>query len=179
MNMIIGKRQIILAALVLGLGMAVYLNWQYTRVAVELPVTELLEWESGPTTYGEAQYVGLTGTGEDAFFVEAQISRQRSRDQATETLTAMLADANLSYEQRAELTMRAVDLASSIETEGKIENLIRGKGFEDVMVYYDSLRADVMVRTDGLLSHEANQIRDIIMRETSIIPQQITIVEIN
>ena len=179
MNMIIGKRQIILAALVLGLGMAVYLNWQYTRVAVELPVTERLEWESGPTTYGEAQYVGLAGAGEDAFFVEAQISRQRSRDQAAETLTAMLADANLSYEQRAELTMRAVDLASSIETEGKIENLIRGKGFEDVMVYYDSQRADVMVRTEGLLSHEANQIRDIILRETSIIPQHITIVEIN
>jgi len=179
MNMIIGKRQIILAALVLGLGMAVYLNWQYTRVAVELPVTELLEMESGPTTYGEAQYVGITGPGEDAFFVEAQISRQRSRDQAAETLTAMLASADLTYEQRAELTMRAVDLANSIETEGKIENLIRGRGFEDVMVYYDSLRADVMVRTEGLLSYEANQIRDIILRETDVTPQQITIVEIN
>ena len=180
MNMIIGKRQIILAALVLGLGMAVYMNWQYTRVSVELPVTELLEWqEGGPTTYGEAQYVGVTGTGEEAFFVEAQISRQRSRDQAAETLSAMLANAELSYDQRAELTMRAVQLANSIETEGKIENLIRGKGFEDVMVYYDSLRADVMVRTEGLLSHEANQIRDIILRETSITPQQITIVEIN
>ena len=179
MNMIIGKRQIILAALVLGLGMAVYLNWQYTRVSVELPVTGLLEWQDGPTTYGEAQYVGTASSGEDAFFVEAQISRQRSRDQAAETLGAMLTDAELSDDQRAELTMRAVQLANSIETEGKIENLIRSKGFEDVMVYYDSLRADVMVRTEGLLSHEANQIRDIILRETSITPQQITIVEIN
>jgi len=179
MNMIIGKRQIILAALVLGLGMAVYLNWQYTRVSVELPVTELLEWQEGPTTYGEAQYVGATGAGEDAFFVEAQISRQRSRDQASEALSAMLADAELTYEQRSELAMRAVQLANSIETEGKIENLIRSKGFEEVMVYYDSQRADVMVRTQGLLSHEANQIRDIILRETDITPQQITIVEIN
>ena len=179
MNMIIGKRQIILAALVLGLGMAVYLNWQYTRVSLELPVTEMLEWQEGPTTYGEAQYVGIAGVGEDAFFVEAQISRQRSRDQSAETLSAMLTDAELSYEQRAELAMRAMQLANSIETEGKIENMIRGKGFDDVMVYYDSLRADVMVRTEGLLSHEANQIRDIILRETSITPQQITIVEIN
>jgi len=179
MNMIIGKRQIILAALVLGLGMAVYLNWQYTRVSLELPVTELLEWQDGPTTYGEAQYVGIAGAGEDAFFVEAQISRQRSRDQSAETLSAMLSDTELSDEQRAELTMRAVQLANSIETEGKIENLIRSRGFDDVMVYYDSQRADVMVRTEGLLSYEANQIRDIIMRETSVVPQHITIVEIN
>ena len=183
MNMIIGKRQIILAALVLGLGVAVYLNWQYTRLSVELPVTELLEWETGPATYGEAQYVGFALPGDDggdaAFFVEAQLSRQRSRDQAAETLAVMLANADLTSEQRAELAMRAVDLAESIETEGKIENMIRAKGFADVMVYYDSRRADVMVRTEGLLSNEANQIRDIILRETSITPQYITIVEIN
>ncbi|MCL2579459.1 MAG: SpoIIIAH-like family protein [Oscillospiraceae bacterium] len=187
MNMIIGKRQIILAALVLGLGVAVYLNWQYTRVAVELPVTEMLEWE-GTSNYGEAQYVGspaLMSTdieqplGPEAFFVEAQISRQRSRDQAAETLAVMLNDADLSSEQRAELAMRAVELAGAIETEGKIENMIRGRGFDDVMVYYDSRRADVMVRTDGLLSNEAAQIKEIILRETDLTAQYITIVEIN
>jgi stage III sporulation protein AH len=181
MNMIIGKRQIILAALVLGLGVAVYLNWQYTRAEVELPVTELLEWGGGPTAYGEAQYVGSAGmplADGDAFFVEAQISRQRSRDHAAETLSAMLADAQLNYDQRSELVMRAVELADAIEAEGKIENLLRSKGFDDVMVYYDSQRADVIVRSNGLLAHEANQIRDIILRETSITPQYITIVEI-
>ena len=186
MNMIIGKRQIILAALVLGLGVAVYLNWQYTRVAVELPVTEMLEWE-GPDNYGDAQYVdspallaGEAGMVEpDAFFVEAQISRQRSRDQAAETLAVMLADADISSEQRAELAQRAVALADSIETEGKIENLIRSRGFEDVMVYFDATRADVMVRTEGLLANEAAQIKDIILRETDLTAQYITIVEIN
>jgi len=184
--MIIGKRQIILAALVLGLGVAVYLNWQYTRIAIELPVTEILEWEEGgPGAYGEAQYVGspamLTGdtTESAAFLVEARISRQRSRDNAAETLAVMLADAELSGEQREQLTMRAVELANSIETEGKIENMIRSRGFEDVMVYYDSRRADVMVRTDGLLANEAAQIRDIILRETALTPQYITIVEIS
>jgi len=185
MNMIIGKRQIILAALVMGLGVAVYLNWQYTRVAMDLPITGMLEWNGGPATYGEAQYVGspaLPGAGADdgaAFFVEAQISRQRSRDHAAEALAVMLADAQLSGEQRDELATRAVTLANSIETEGKIENMIKAKGFSDVMVYYDSQRADVMVRTGGLLVNEANQIRDIILRETDITPQYITIVEIN
>ena len=30
-NMVLDKRQIVLAALVMGLGCAVYLNWEYTK----------------------------------------------------------------------------------------------------------------------------------------------------
>ena len=69
--------------------------------------------------------------------------------------------------------------AQSIETEGKIENLIKAKGFTDVMVYYDTERTDVIVKTDGLLSNEAAQIKDIILKETEIPAENITIVEVN
>lgn len=183
MNMIIGKRQIILAALVLGLGIAVYLNWQYSQVAVELPVTQALEGEA--LNYGEAQYVDATQDTpteaqqeEESYFVEAKLSRQKARDEAAETLAAMLADANLDTDQRADLAIRASDLANSIEKEGKIENLIKAKGFADVMVYYDTQRADVIVKTSGLLVNEAAQIKDIILKETNIEPGNISIVEI-
>ncbi|HHY53267.1 MAG TPA: SpoIIIAH-like family protein [Clostridiales bacterium] len=182
MNMIIGKRQIILAALVLGLGIAVYLNWQYSQVAVELPITDAIE--QGTTNYGEAQYVDspqgdVEDTNGETFFVEAKLSRQKARDEAAETLAAMLADANLDSEQKAELAMRAADLAESIEKEGKIENLIKAKGFTDVMVYYDTQRADVIIKTSGLLANEVAQIKDIILKETQIAPENISIVEIN
>ncbi|MGI6403949.1 MAG: SpoIIIAH-like family protein [Oscillospiraceae bacterium] len=183
MNMIIGKRQIILAALVLGLGIAVYLNWQYSQVAVELPITEAIE-QGGPN-YGEAQYVDLpqgdvAGAPDDeTYFVEAKLSRQKARDEAVETLAMMLADAELDSEQKAQLAMRAADLADSIEKEGKIENLIKAKGFTDVMVYYDTQRADVILKTSGLLANEAAQIKDIILKETQIAPENISIVEIN
>jgi stage III sporulation protein AH len=92
---IIGKRQIILASLVLGLGIAVYLNWQYTSGALDLPVTNAVGEEADE--YGEAQFVdgamaegeeGLTAEvnaiqdGEETFFVEAKLSRQKARDEA-------------------------------------------------------------------------------------------------
>ena len=184
MNMIIGKRQIILSALVLGLGIAVYLNWQYSRM--DMPVTDGVQ-EHIPH-YGEAQFVDAPAASasaddplseEEAFFAEAQLSRQRARDEAVETLAVMLADANLDSTQRTQLALRAVDLAESIETEGKIETLLRAKGFADVMVYYDTRRADVIIRTSGLLAQEASQIRDVILRETSVEPENISIVEIN
>lgn len=198
MNMIIGKRQIILAALVVGLGIAVYLNWEYSSANQGYPVSgEAAE----AANYGEAQYVNgqsilpesfteieteNMGDGinydeanNDSFFVEAKMSRQRARDEAVETLSAMLEDVDLAAEQKAELAMRAADLADSIEIEGKIENLIKAKGFSDVMVYYDTARADVMIKTPGLLSDEVMQIRDIILKETEILAENISIIEVN
>lgn len=192
MNMIIGKRQIILAALVLGLGIAVYLNWQYSNANIDLPVTTAVGEET--TEYGEAQYVDKNSAGDDepalpteveaepeqeTFFVEAKLSRQKARDEAVDTLAVMLQDASLSTEQRTELTERATGLANSIEVEGKIENLIKAKGFVDVMVYYDTERADVILKTSGLAPEEAAQIKDIILKETVIQPENISIVEVN
>ncbi|WP_083386294.1 SpoIIIAH-like family protein [Merdimmobilis hominis] len=70
-------------------------------------------------------------------------------------------------------------MAKSIETEGKIENLVKSKGFSECMVYYDTERVDVIVKTNGLLSNEAAQIKDIIVRETGVDDKNISIVEIN
>lgn len=187
MNMIIGKRQIILASLVLGLGIAVYLNWQYSSNTLDLPVTAAVGEEG--TEYGEAQYVDAEAgeitaevdamMEEETFFVEAKMSRQKARDEAVETLAVMLQDAELSADQKTGLATRASDLATSIEVEGKIENLIKAKGFVDVMVYYDTERADVILKTSGLAPEEASQIKDIILKETVVPAENISIVEVN
>ena len=197
MNMIIGKRQIILAALVVGMSIAVYLNWQYANEALDLPVAQALELEGESTHYGEARYVDSQGFVEDmsdineiteeengwteaeTYFVEAKMSRQKARDEAVETLASMLSDATLEGEQKTQLAIRATDLAKSIETEGKIENLIKAKGFSEVMVYYDAQRADIMIKTDGLVSGEVVQIKDIILKETAIPVENISIIEVN
>ena len=183
MNMIIGKRQIILSALVLGLGIAVYLNWQYSSIGQELPVTNILDEDT--VNYGEAQYVDnprfdteFEEADEESFFVEAKLSRQRARDEAVETLAVMLQDASLSGDQKADFAIRATELANSIEVEGKIENLIKAKGFADVMVYYDTERADIMVKTPGLVSEDVTQLRDIVLKETEIPVENIAIIEI-
>jgi stage III sporulation protein AH len=194
--MIIGKRQIILSALVLGLGIAVYLNWQYSSMSGELPVTAAPEENGDIPDYGEAQYVDspqmldnsiiMAGEedlaepdGNEAFFVEAKLSRQKARDEAADTLAVMLSDVELDSNQKTTLALRAADLADSIETEGKIENLIKAKGFTDVMVYYDTERADIMIKTAGLISDDVVKIKDIILKETEIPVENISIIEVS
>jgi stage III sporulation protein AH len=175
MNLIVGKRQIILAALILGLSIAVYLNWQYA----DLGGLELTGTVEGGKNYGDAQYVDGTVSSEtDAFFAEAKLSRTRSRDEATEALNTLLQDQTLSTEQRATFAMKVSAIADAVQAESKIENLIKSKGFNECIVYFDAENVDVIVRTEGLLANEVAQMKDIILQEVSVPVENISIVEI-
>lgn len=176
MNVIVGKKQIVLAALVLCLSLAVYLNWVYSDSNIGLPVTNSVE---DARSYGDAQYVAGSGEDAEAFFAEAKLTRQRTRDEAVQTLQSLIESETVSAEQRTELALRAADMATAIEKEGKIENLIKSKGFTECMVYYDTERVDVIVKTSGLLSNEVAQMKDIIVREVSVPDENIAIIEVN
>lgn len=181
MNMIIGKKQIILASLVVGLGLAVYVNYQFAQSDGDLTAASAAENDKN---YGDAQLVDandptVDGIDGEAYFAEAKVTRQRSRDEAIETMKTMLTDASVDANIKAEMVLKATELAKSVETEGKIENLIKAKGFEDCMVYYDTEGVDVVVKTEGLQPEEVAQMKDIILDETSVPVENISIVEIN
>jgi stage III sporulation protein AH len=172
MNAIIGKKQIVLAALVLCLSLAVYLNWVYSASGLSYPVTDAIAEET--KSYGDAQYVaGDVDSDADAFFAEAKLNRQKTRDEAVQTLKNLIESDALTPEQRTELALKTTEM------EGKIENLIKAKGFMDCMVYYDAQRVDVIVRTDGLLTNEVAQMKDIIVKEVTIPTENISIIEVN
>ena len=76
------------------------------------------------------------------------------------------------------LVLRAADLAESIKIEGKIENLLKAKGFQECMVYYDTEQLDVIVQSDGLDEVQAAQIRDVILGEVTLPEENISIVEV-
>lgn len=182
MNMILGKRHIILAALVLVLGIAVYLNWIYGGNGKDLSLTDQLQTGKN---YGDAQYVEGEGNADDlvvnaagsSFFSQARLTRQQSRDSAIDTLTQMFKDTTLTEEQKSQLAVKAAGVAQAIETEGKIENLIKSKGFSDCMVYIDGDRVDAIVKTNGLLKEEVAQIKDILVTETGAVEENISITE--
>ena len=184
MSMIVNKRHIILAALVLVLGVAVYLNWVYGGESLTL--TEQLETGKN---FGDAQLVATqtdpllgedleTAASAQSYFSEARLNRQKSRDSAIDALNAMFEDAAITDEQKAQLALQAAAVASAIETEGKIENLIKAKGFADCMIYIDGERVDAIVKTNGLLKEEVAQIKDILVTETGAAEENISITEV-
>ncbi len=177
LHLIVGKRQILLTSLVLCLSFAVYLSWVYADAGLALPVTRALEEKH----YGDAQLVGNPdgAGGAEAYFAEAKVTRQKTRDEAVATLQSLIESESVSADQRTELALRAAAIADAIEAEGKIETLIRAKGFSECMVYCDADRVDVVVHTEGLAANEVAQMKDIILSETSVPNENISIIEVS
>ena len=162
MTLSIKKGHIVLGALVLALGAAVYLNWDYMKQ------TDYVA--AGNTNQTTNDNEGTANYG-DAYFVSARLSRTQSRDEALE-------DSAMEEGAAAVLAQQAQSLAKTIETEGKIENIIKAKGFTECMVYLDEDKVDVIVQSTGLTDSEAAQIMDAVMSEVEVEESNVSIIEI-
>ena len=184
-NLIIGKKQLILASLTLVLGIAVYMNYVFSEVENELAADADAELtESTQVNYGDAAFVNADGCSAAQqvdtadYFAQARLSRMTSRDDAVQTLSAILGGGDLSDEENAVYTIEAVNLSQLSESESKIESLIKAQGFEDCVVYLDGETASIVVRSEGLLAEEAAQIKDILLTEVTIPAENIRIFEV-
>lgn len=189
-NLIIGKKQIILAGLTLVLGIAVYMNYVFSEVGDEIAANADMSQsgESRGVNYGEAAFVNSDSPDEvkevsadvdtSDYFAQARLSRMNSRDDAVQTLSAILNGGDLTEEENAAYTMEAVNLSQLSESESKIESLIKAQGFEDCVVYLDGETASIVVRSEGLAADEAAQIKDILLTEVTIPSENIRIFEV-
>ena len=115
--------------------------------------------------------------------VEAAKKELKLLQKRLEVVEAVIADEaqqriEQAQEQKEELTAQASAMAMSIETEGRIENLIKAKGFQECMVYCSDKKVDVIVKSPELKEGEVVQIRDIILDETTIPVENISIVPV-
>ena len=85
--MILKKRQLVTATLVLALGAAVFVNWYYTKphadvsaAGADVSATEVAE------KLGDAQYVLSDVSGKADPFAEARLKREKAHDAAMEAL---------------------------------------------------------------------------------------------
>ena len=186
-NLIIGKKQIILASLTLVLGIAVYMNYVFAEVGNDIAAdAEIQSAADTQVNYGDAAFVGADSSdpaepasaGTSDYFAQARLSRMTSRDDAVQTLSAILGGGDLTEEENAACTMEAVNLSQLSESESKVESLIRAQGFEDCVVYLDGETASIVVKSEGLAAEQAAQIKDILLTEVTIPAENIRIFEV-
>lgn len=184
MNMILGKRHIILAALVLSLGIAVYLNWVYSASDGDFVAEQTAAGATGSEAknYGDSKYVNLDGeeiqvVANPEFFNEARVNRTKTRDEAVDTIKKMFKSADLTETEKTALAVQANAIAQAIEAEGTVESLIKAKGYEDCMVYLSADKADVVVKAAGLAKEDVAKIKDIVLAHTDVTVENIFISE--
>lgn len=177
LNLIIGKKQLVVAGLTVLLGAAVAVNFALdsgTKKDLTQPSAEV----SG-SNYGEAEYVSQELTDTDAYFAQARLDKQASRDEAAEVLRSMYQGGDLTTDELSMVADDAMQLSGLIESENKIESLLKAQGFEEALCYLSDDSANIIVKTTGLDAAGAAKIKSTLLSEYEVSSDGITIVEVN
>ena len=194
-----GKRQLILATLVVALGAAVYLSWMLS----DHQGLRISEPEAASSEYGAAVLVnageeeiaretmaGVSSgeeaaqetaafpeeeTGDAETMAQARVARQQARDSAADILEEFLEKAD---ENDGEASRRAALLADRILKENNIETLIRAKGYEDCIAILEDGTCNIIVKIGMAQPNDAVIIKDIVHTQTGLDYGDIKIIEL-
>lgn len=194
----IGKKQLILTGLVLTLGAAVYLNWQFSgntdllsgsdavSVSKELGEAEFVNTSSdkkaGESTAEKSteqssskESTASASKSSDEYFSQAKVNRQQTQDDIAEMTKKILESSEESDTAKAEAVAKAAELATVMEQQTNVESLIKAKGFEECMVFIQNGECSIVVRDSDLTADDALIIKDIATGQTGITVDKIKV----
>lgn len=178
MKKIFGKKQLLLGALVVALGMAVYLNYYLTQSPYGLLDTNTQQSEQDKNL-GDALNVNTTPDDTVNYFDQARQSREAAREEATETVKDLLNNVKATDEQKAAATQQVVAITKAIEQESKIESLIKAKGYADCVVYIEGENCSIVVSAESLTVQDTAKISQTVTSQSDISARNINIVTVN
>lgn len=188
--MIIRKRQLLLATLVIALCSAVFVNWYYTKPQVAETGSNITQQgtqaSADSANLGDARYVissdvttaAQEKTPED-FFADAALRRRAAHDEANEALNDIIKDSASPSASVSKATEMLNEIAKSITLESDIESLITAKTGSKCLVILSGGSAEIIVESGVLNDVTIVQIKDIAVNQTGYPAEKITIVELN
>ena len=199
MKKLLEKKQWAMLSLVAALGVAVYLNYYFTKEPALQSGTqptstssttagegETSDTEPSAAHLGEASYVNSTVSGAAKqtgsttsagtdYFKAARASRTAAREEAARTLAEIVNNAQATAEAREEAGKKAAAIAENVLAESNIENLILAKGFADCVAFIDEEHCSVVVAGNDLQQTESLQILEIVLSQCHIGAQNVKI----
>ena len=188
--MSVWKRNAVVLAIVLFVGVAVYLNWSYNNQLTGegsgtdgsdgkvLGQTTLVngvdEEQDGETAEGQTEEE--TGSG---YFASARLNRQQARDSALELLQEAAADEKADQKVVDEANASIQTMADDTLSEAQVENLVTAKGYGDCVCFIgeDVVNLVVSSTDQGLSETDIAKIVEIVREETGLSADQIKIIE--
>ena len=183
------KRNVVVAAIMLFVCAAVYLNWSYGREVEEntetaggklLGEAALVSGESEDplleSSSAEKLEVAVKNTG---YFSSARLNRQQARDSALELLENAATDENATQTVRDDANMGIQAMAANTLTEAQVENLVTAKGYRDCICFIGDSSASIVVASveGGLTDTDTVRIMEIVKEQTGLTAAQIKIIE--
>lgn len=181
--MSVWKRNAVVVAIVLFVGVAVYLNWSYNKQsAADADVTASLEPGKllgqsalvNGSEDGATEQINKTG-----YFATARLNRQQARDSALELLQKAAAEEGVDEETVTQANEAIQTMAAYTMSEAQMENLVTAKGYGDCICFLSENGVSVVVSTtaDGLKAEDIAKIVEIVTEETGLTADRIKIIE--
>lgn len=184
----IEKKHIVLASLVLALGAAVYLNWQFSDNTdlMSLGVNKEL---------GEAYYVnssnvasndsaaptmnnnGLTQEQSD-YFANARTERQQTQDKVLDIAKEVLTLSEATEAARVEAVEQSAKISGYFAHQANVEGILKAKGFSDCICFISDEGCSVVVLKDEVKDNSIIIIKDVVASQTGMEFDKISIVTI-
>ena len=179
------KRNIVMAAVLLFVCAAVYLNWSYNKRPGEADPA-MAEWEDAAMTAANEKYMETLANEEQAserssaYFATARLTRQQSRDEALSLLETAAAGEGASQETIDSAMASITTMATWSLQEAQVENLLLAKDFQDCVVYMtaEGVTVAVPAPAEGLSTASVARITDTITSETDFTAEQLRIIEV-
>lgn len=202
--MVLKRKEIIAAALVVLIGVAGYLNWSYQDT---VRVTDGSTYNETAKRLGEAQYVSSpkedvedketdkkeskedkndkddkkeesTETSSKEQFASAKLEKENARSKSLEILNQTAANESFDEDTRKNAQDRILKMAENVEKEATIENIAKAKGFSEIAVYIDGDSVDMIVKKNGLSENDVVKLKEIASEQLNIGAKDIKIVQV-
>lgn len=188
--MSVWKRNAVVLAIVLFVGVAVYLNWSYNnqltgensgengdgKVLGQTTLVNGVEEDEkeGKTADGQTEESDASG-----YFASARLNRQQARDSALELLQEAAADEKAEQTVVDEANASIQTMAAYTLSEAQVENLVTAKGYGDCVCFIDKESANLVVSatSQGLSETDIAKIVEIVREETGLSADKIKIIE--
>ena len=199
MKKVFKKNQIVIAVLAVMIAAAGYLNYsgkifgsknKTAETGSEMANKELLDISDqdtgGDSSLQTADQVDgnpgeavLTNGSVSALVAQAKVNREQVRAKNKETLQAIIDNADIAEDQKADAVAQMVEMTQRAEQEVAIETLLASKGFQDAVVSLTEESADVVVDVADLSDAKRAQIEDIVTRKAEVNAANVVITPIH
>ena len=179
------RRNSVVAAVVLFVCVAVYLNWNYQNeeqsdAGKTLGDAALVAGEAADPLLNGAVQEGEAGdSASSGYFANARLNRQRARDSALSLLQEASANAQADQAMKEQTNAAIQTMANFTVTEAQIENLVVAKGYTDCVAFIgeDTVSVVVQVPSGQLTDVDTARIKDIVTQTTEFTASQIKIID--
>ena len=187
MSLLIKKKQILAATLVIALVAATGVNWYYSQYMTEGNFTDTTTEKVSGNLGDSLLVAGTTAPSEettavslesDKYFTEARLKRTETEDEVIDNIEDILESPNLDTSSKGEITRLLTEYTANMKAQTDAENLIKAKTGSECIVIIGDGNCQVILEKNTLNDTVILQITEIIEKNTHISSENLTIIEI-